>query len=433
MIIHSKSLVQIGNTDEVTNEAHLDNHSIFRDSINFDGLLILAEKNTNFRDLIIRNYAMAQHRLHEKKLIIQGQTDFTESSDRFEITPQSIIIHRHDLAMQFLRNFGDVLKSIEISNFFLSKPQFDEISRSVAEFCSKTLQEIHLQLIKLTLADELSSEVFRNVENVTISAYIQCNNMELHKMFPAMRRLKFDSHDFANVSLIAHHFPRLEYVSCFGSLNSENEEHIMKLLELNPQLRSLDTNYFSNVQHLRFVHDKLPNLEHLGISYFDSANINEIVQESSHIERVRFENLKEFSIALLDSDFWQHEHIPCAFDRLESLELHCYHLSDRLMEFIFENKFLKKLLVPMTSPTYQQLTKIVNELPHLDEMSVKWDREDNKGLIELMAETSQLKKIHIFLNRVDDSEAVVGIVPSKWKLINVMGNHRYNESLTFEF
>lgn len=203
------------------------------------------------------------------------------------------------------------------------------------------MKEITLKLAGHAVLGEWNG-VFENVEYVSIQGDTE-GSMDFNHIFPSMQSLVLRHAKFANTTNIEQHFPNLQHLR-FVSVKHPKHSHLPNLLRLHSKLRSLTIDSAADIEFFRFINEQIPNLQILSISSLHP----QLLRSESH-EIVEFKNLKEFCITAHLSGLYPN-HVPFAFDQLETMECRFNDLSNGWTDFIVRNK---------------KLTRIVNPLPNL--------------------------------------------------------------------
>lgn len=166
-----------------------------------------------------------------KNIHIQEMTDF-------------IRIQNFAVASTLLQNFGHLIQSIRIDEYFLDT-KAKEIYRLVNLHCSETLKKIHLKNSMEDFSNELRKP-FNHVETVHLEGDLKnLADLELNfnKMFPEMRHLILGKIKIFNTNSIEIEFPNLQTldIEVFGHdiQGRITEDVVEKMIRKNPQIRHL--------------------------------------------------------------------------------------------------------------------------------------------------------------------------------------------------
>lgn len=289
------------------NDLNIDCLLMIFEKLDFLSLLIMSEMSENTRvaaaDIYRRKFS---HLAIAYRRVFWGRELYV--SDHIEIP-------NWHWASRVIRSFGEFILKFEI-HFGGNETHITEDVFELVHRRCKSLKYLDLETVTEHALNRIS-EPFVSVENVKLHInYTHTENQALSfkEMFPNMQSLKLDFRDgYKNTSVIDH-YPHLKH---FGvdmySFDGVRAEIIQKIVELNPQIRSMymkDTKYW----FLRFIGKKLVDLERLEVR-------SEYGPRYPWNETVAFPKVTSLTV-------YSSENIAkMTFERIRYLELTCYEIS----------------------------------------------------------------------------------------------------------
>lgn len=324
------------------------------DQLDFYTLLSLAEVNKPFSVLAADVY----RRKYGNKMV--------EIRQAFSIDIKTIVefenriqIENFDLISTIFKHFGSVISNVKI-NYQEAKGSRIKDILTLVNRNSESLKQIRLELDNGNGLDGIEKP-FLSVERVSIAGeYERLGNeqMNLNEMFPEMRRLSLKHSMVHNQTSMALKFPHLEeFHVAFAHTKGSTENDIRKMIEQNPQIRSLSVHY-STLAFLEFISQHLPNLEHLELPY--------ILTQYSPGNHMHFRHVKQLKIQTIS----EHFAVRATFEQLEKLELDSsLDVSSIWIEFIGRSNNLTKLNIIDAEISNRELAMLTNRVPNLIEIS----------------------------------------------------------------
>lgn len=346
-----------------------------------------------------RNEAAARTIFRDKygtsKFVIRGVRLFDNRN--FFISEDVIFLCKSDFTREVLRLFGPLI-SILKAELTYSVDERHNLYEDINEYCAKTLLDFEVDNAGL----DLLVGPFLRAENVTIDyGFFSKENIRIESIFPTVRRFDVGNIEGSPSSTwFEHNFPNLEHL-IIKSFFTINPMKLQKMLQANQQIRSVSIADCMDA-HLDIINANLPTLE--------SIEILNYVDFGPHTESViHFEHLKKFKIAGEYMYPLMHD-APLKFSNLEEFE--CVGPIDNWFDNILENKRLKKMLIGPVDR--QQLTRIQQELPNLEELSTYFDTTDSTNfVIDFLNEATNLRRISF--DEIDDETRTV--IPKNWTVI----------------
>lgn len=401
------------------NLTELDNYALLGifDNLEFSELLSVADVNANFRSLIAAHYMIAKHHINKKILLIK------DNHPPF-ITAQVINIGQYDTIRTMLRNFGDLITSIEFATIHLSTMEVNVISHDIEKYCAKSLVQLKLTDVGIYLTGEVK-QTFENIRNVILWQYDYVDNMELDRIYPMMEQLTFDVIYPIEMTSLIRFYPHLKHLE-FNEFGSYAEDSVLlEVLQCNPQLRTLHLNRFLESNDLQVISENLVHLESLGLAIYPRSNNN----DPSESQIVHFKNVNQFKITvehviIVD----ENQQIPITFGNLEAIEIFSTKLYEPLQKLIERNNNLKAISLPWTETmrSFLRIVNVFNRLSHLEEITVKWSNGINADdTLRLFNGNRSLMKI-TFIVSVQHCDDLLAVIPGEWEKDNIQVDYQVN-------
>lgn len=166
------------------------------------------------------------------------KNSFVQENDDF------IRIQNFAVASTMLQNFGHLIQSLRIDEYFLDA-KAKEIYRLVNLHCSDTLKKIHLRNSMQDFSDEFKKP-FNQVKTVHLESDLRNLadvEMNLSELFPEMRQLILGQLKIYNTKSIEIKFPQLQFidVEVFGHniQGRITEDVVERIIKKNPQICNL--------------------------------------------------------------------------------------------------------------------------------------------------------------------------------------------------
>lgn len=335
------------------------------------------------------------------------------------VVSDHVYIYDFDLALDILKYFGSFIQKLSIKHHIESARKWEILSTSINKFCTESLIQVDLGAVNQNSLQKFTA-AFENVKDFTVQvANNEINTRKLNETFPRLQRFSIKMTSNADYSFIDCELPHLEHVF-FSTVTVDsdwysrymanqpidlrsNEAAIKKLLQKNPQIRSIDLNNFS-IGFIRNLKQLMPNLKSLALSSLDL-----------HEEIIHFEKVTEFSLKKV---------VPFSpaqitFANLQTLRMfYNDNYFARWREFIRANKNVTRLEIDIDNinlPT-TQLAVLTAELPHLIEMTLKNAFIVTvEAIIQLARDNVQLETFTYICSETNES-ALRESLQDEWKI-----------------
>lgn len=317
----------------------------------------LAGLSAHIDDIIAKFYLQTKFQLHNKPLnivFVNGRLFI------YDVAHKSYVNGLNGID-QFLQHFGWLFPVIDLSGADDSDTdnQFRLLGEVIEKHCRHTLTKI----IFNHDADGIIQywqKPFDQLEVVHFS--IEHNLTNVANIFPNLRTMNVRL--IEDLSYENFYFKNLERVNYAEFNYSTNRTFLKCLFHANPHLKHFETKAVLNLDIMQFMAANLHELEHLEIISYTSDDIESI--------NARFTNVRTFVMASYRFSTFSYKPFALAFDRLESFELTLLHLSREVIMFILGNENLQHLSLAFTSITGPQLKELIEGLPNLESIIVRW-------------------------------------------------------------
>lgn len=316
------------------------------------------------------------------EITFQVHHDIFESEPYYE-KKNIIKLYNIDFALKIFEMFGNLMTNLKIDYETLPVKQVNVINEQITKYCLDSLKQLEVGYI---VGDELIGlkGSFSKAENVSIVnqsneleiGILKTNGMNFKQMFPKVRRLNFKGVSFTDPKCLEHNFPHLEHLNI--NLKEKNHENIEKIIQLNPQLKSISLNDAS-WDLLNKVNQHVPTLISLKLTNLDS--------DKYESEDIHFQNLKYFEF---DDYTRSLEKSYISFGSLE--EFDCYYSFDKFYDAFIQNKHLKKIRIGKINN--EQLLEIAKKLTILEEMFTLYNtNESTEEIIRFLQKAHNLQLV----------------------------------------
>lgn len=358
---------------------------------------------------------IGKFRLHEKRISFYiGEKDFKlRYADSYE--PRIYIANGLNETLTAMQLFGRSFKRIHYDVAVFGTPSSLDIFEYGDKYCSQATKEITIRRINGKALAKRSFTFDNTTAQIAIHGHI-IDSFPLNEYFPFMQQLTVSN----LVESIVHHYPHLtkcRIQSPFQNLDHANP-NVYELIRLNPQMRELSTRMENSASYLKYLSDMLPHLETLSIILNTNGGID-LAHEIMH-----FKSIKEFSLYILSS-FGEPELRPIIgniqFDQLEVFKLEAtwpVFADNELIQLIAANRGLKKIQtnLQMTIGTFNSLVEV---LPELNEISIRWHDEMIESLAAFFMGNGKINRINFhdcYQIHVDDLQ---GDIPPNWEIVEI--------------
>lgn len=327
-------------------------------------------------------------------------------------------IQNFKVASNIMKTFGNELRKLSI----LNSPYYDylqiddyrvQIIQIVNEYCSKSLTQLNLQRIN-NETWPLFIKPFEKVESLDIEIQTDSSGMNLSQMFPNLKRLRVYLLD--ETSIIDCEIPHLKNLEIkFENQLWQKKKHILKLIENNPQIRSVVATS-TPPEFVKKVQELLPNLENITLIFADRRN------EPMHFANVKHCKLDKRSERTLKN---------LSFSQLETLEISYEYEFNVFHEFFRRHQNLSQLYIKLfLNHEIQEFETIMALLPHL----ITLEMSATSGMnIEVVARFIQshpmLRRFQFPIHEISeaDQEILRARFETNWNIESVVDFYGYKK------
>lgn len=325
-------------------------------------LMNVADSSKQFKKAAEFVYLL-QHR--RKRLIILGLINCPE---KWIEDFGSISCAHLKRALQILRCFGHLLSKLDVCmdnrEFVGNVDSLDHLRFYINKYCTERLSSI---AITGEYNDSLNSFTIpsENVQQVCVKTS-DLKDVSLVQLFPNMRRLTYRFSQPTDFADIEKHFPNLEHLEIL-SKDIEEAEECIRIMRLNPQLRSLSIPFIANAAYLEEINRSLPNLQYLGLNYLFTRPDSIIIHHFKHVKTfyttpnespnffkppISFDGLQELNVMFTNCINYRNRYTP-------------EQCSEEFYDFIRENPSIIRLKV--LGLMQISMAKLMNILPLIEE------------------------------------------------------------------
>lgn len=363
------------------------------DQMNLQSLAQAAKHSQRVHEIILNKFVLEKFRLNESEI----DMDLTRRVPNI-LHGSAYIGYDTEATLTVLKLFGPVFSKLRIIIDLPGCPQetVTKIAAAVAEYCSKASQTIELSRRNEQFDVNFT---FPHAKEVILSQQYDSDRpvdtLDLNVAFPRMQKLQTSVADYLRLD---RHFPHLTHFTLFKSMNTER--FLKTFIQLNPQLRGLETPMLMNFPHLQKINEMLPNLEVLGIRYTEDDYV-------SATDSIHFEKVTKFTLNLMNVEdneitaSLQKSLSLIKFTRLESFQLKSLRASEEskqfLLNMIAQYDHLSNLEFEQFDLTADEILALMNQLPRLETITLSCTKSPTVAEIRafLVAETN-LKEVRIY-------------------------------------
>lgn len=381
------------------------------DLLDFDELVNIASSNERFRALISDHYMVSVFRIHEK--LIRFSLNIYERED-----PNMVIIQNNHTILPFLRNFGHLITNLQFLGEAFRVSHVEEIDYYIEQYCSATLTELDLDRAGTSLITNTRTS-FPRVVRLKLTFLGHLDYMEINRIYPALEEFTIETNEPIPPNA-AQFYSNLKRLNLLEYLYGD-DSGVRELLRLNPQLNALRLRRAPTFNLLQTINATLPNLESLAIGYRRQKT------RPMKGEAVHFENIKHFSIRVMDRFEHSHE-TPITFKQLQTLEISTngFHIPLNLVQ---QNVELKS--ISLLSAVEKVAVRILNEagpFRALEEIKMRLaDIEDASSIHHVMNKFDTLKRVILIIYEFNDDALDLNAIQEHFQGEWLITDHRFVE------
>lgn len=398
------------------------------DHLNFRQLIEKADEDESVRSVIRDEYMVNKYHIHEK-VIRLDHPDWLES-----MTSESISINNYDVARKFLQHFGDLVTKLEFNNVhqLFTKEQVETLCHDIDQHCSDTLVHIKLVGVGYHLLSETST-TFQRVTSVSLYPInIGRDSFELNRIYPMMETLELTVHYPRSLETLVRSYPNLKHLKFVEYGQRFYNNYLRNIIEMNPQLESLQVNSFPNNEFLQFVTEKATHLEGL---WFTCNAFDIIRNERDSVDLKQIVHFPHVKHLTLESPYHCPKPLPLTFDHLESVTIYSIVgiTNQPIQKLLENNQHIKVLSIPYVDlypRDCERLMEFMRMLPELEEIEVQWTQKISMdNTLRWMNEIDTLKVIRFRVPIGPSGHALMAILEKKsneWDIQDVKQTRYYH-------
>lgn len=362
--------------------------------ISIDTKMRLADINPHLRQWIADNHMLPVLRIHQKTIRFEG----TSLRDQ-PYEADHLIIRDIQTVRRFLKHFGHLITKMVLVGQSYHDTQTTEICHLIATHCSASLQEIDLRASGSYLISD-TDVTFPNVLNVKLDYFNYTDNLQIHRIFPAMEQLTLEIDEVKTIEPGAHLDRNLANICHSVRFN----EKLQSLNLRKPRVSMLD---------LQVINENLPNLVSLEVRAPILADIK---------YPVHFENVKNFTCSLLEG-VGRDQTCPITFEHLEALTLNSILTkhTDLPFKLVQQNAAVQSLKMPLVGSEIasNELINHIEATHNLRGMEITW--MVMRGRSEPLPNFSAFQRMKFVIrngnDKMEERASVMKKLPSEWTIV----------------
>lgn len=308
-----------------------------------------------------------------------------------------------EACLKTLEYFGKSIQKLKLYSDNTDTKQSVIISKFIYKYCSDTLIEFGLDIIKGG-APFFFPKPFKKLEHITIGNYlprIGRKTPPMNHTFPAIRKLTLNFHNKGS-SYLNSYFPHLKH------LNIEfvrSLDDIFYMLSLNPHIQSISYHQKSP-QSLKKISEILPDLKTLTLWSFH-PNYDEIY----------FANLTKFSMKENSYEFGSPKNLH--FPKLQEASIFINAFTEDWINFFKEHNQLKRIVLNYCNLNVAQFEHLTPFFQNAVDISINRRAEDlitTNTIITFVQNHRRLMKISLDLFTKNDETFLQERLGNNWEL-----------------
>lgn len=387
-------------------DLNLDVQLSILEKLNLEDLLSIAATNRHL--LSLATFVFKRNHLDKKIYIYDPHTN--KGNDRLD--GYDMFVQNAETISKILKYFGTSIDHLKVSYTWdparlMNKAMstvFNSILHLISLHCSDTLVNFHIDNAYGSFFTEMTRP-FKRVERLTIQGKFKelgSSRLAFNEFFPALRFMHLQSLELENKSSLHQYFPHLDHLSIqifrIGDPILLSEADFHKILQKNPQIRSVDLNE-GNRNVLKTMSELLPNLERLELDNYSSPRY-------SYEEEITFKNVKILKI------FSTFSRVPKNITFGNLVQLHTEAFAGNIewiQDLLKENKNLKQINIQTGCVGNEALETLIPAESNLNEISLRFC-EDVKGhsIVQFVRINQRIKRFRFGMYAILQSLKNVG-------------------------
>lgn len=348
---------------------------VYEDERNSDGIYF-----KSFERLCI----VKREKVHRITMVHDGQIQITD----------------FQTGLKTLKYFGNAIQKLNIYTDDTDTEQSKILSRFLNEYCSESLIELWLDIIKGS-APLFMPKSFNKLTHITFGGFLPKMGRKTppsNQTFPALTALTLNLNDKGSDYLNSH-FPHLKQLNI---MKLKRIDDINNLLAANSHIRCVSYHQKSP-RSLKMISAILPKLENLTLWSFNLDDDD---------DEIHFENVERFTM----KDFFgspKNLHFP----KLREAHIPIGAYFDDSINFLREHKQLNRIELEFSNLNDTQFEKVTENLPNLVEISACSTGTNSIGIdtiVTFLENHNELMRFDLGNCRNNDKEILQEKLGNKW-------------------
>lgn len=312
-----------------------------------------------------------------------------------------------EACLKTLEYFGNSIQKLKLYSDNTDTKQSVIISKFIYKYCSDTLIEFELDIIKGS-APFFFPKPLKRLEHITIGNYlprIGRKTPPMNHTFPAIRKLTLNFHNKGS-SYLNCYFPHLEH------LNIEfvrSLDDITNMLSLNPHIQSISYHQKS-LQSLKKISEILPDLKSLTLGSFNS-----------NYDEIYFANVTKFSMKENFYEFGSPKNLH--FPKLQEASIFINVFSENWINFFKEHNQLERIVLNYCNLNDAQFEHLTPFFQNAVDISINRRAEDfitTNTIIAFVQNHKHLMKISLDLFTENDVKILQERLGNNWEFKSLL-------------
>lgn len=400
-------------------------------SLKFDELLSEVIKNEQYRELVEEHLMKPVYGIHER--LFSFAFDESTQIERTRVVAEKAKSYEPidtDYFGIFLKEFGRLIRRIHI---YCPVSPYGEDSKKELLTIIRT-KAIHIEEItfdQCTVRDLNGwKKAIESVVRVTLIAteFAENKKCNLAEVFPNVRHLSVEAVGDGWLHCIEQEFKQLRHFEFIDhrSAASTRSHEIQAFLANNPHLRSVSLHGAFQFDDTKAISSNLAHARRLEINAPSEFLFNapEIVVPTLN------------SLIITESDTAAHDNpiqLPFAPADLKTLTVFRTRINQAWCNMIGNSNAISRLSLPIAVLDSDQLKYIVDQLPELEMLTIRWSVENLDALIEIMNRESKLEMVLLVGLNIRDivqRKLILRRLNVAWETINNANTVDYITHLT---
>lgn len=393
------------------------------DFLDFADLAVMATLRPRYQQIIIDHYILPKYQLQNAEISIILSQFYYHTNIHYKPTkdtPDSDkLVTGHNQVLSTLKAFCPLFGRITFHTGYYfpdDLTMIKQVSSVINKHCSNVPQELFIEL-----TEEDLDFTFENATIVHLDSPKHYTTQQLNRCFPRMEMLSI------RIGLNITPDPHLPHLTHFELKQIFDGQFDMKTFGANnPQLRGLTMKLPWGIDQMQEIAENFPNLEVLDIQLHRIKKKPSFVDKMSslfgtfftrEVKEIRFPNLKsvtiniskmyyykqgvDYSFDIIHADWIRDRLSVIKFDQLESFTLitHSQTLVEEQIDLITANTGLKNVDLSSISLNFEQMQRLVGNLPDLKVVKLKCYKPETVGDIRrIMEMKTSLEAIIVVVN-----------------------------------